>query len=300
MVEAVPRAAQGDEVDAARWWLARRHPVAEGDVSSVVTGGFEAYARILHPASRMGTGSGKRVEVRWAEVAAWSGRRLHPLAQFDSLRASSDCAAAPFDSAPEIGPLPAAQATALVEVLSAFSGGPQPDCWFAVWDGYGWLHPGDWGSYAPLRRRANPRRAIALGHRAQRVMPGAGGWVASGLLTGRWRRPPRRPAADNTGPKVHAEIRAYLLYRGPLSATTVPPADLDDPARVAGAAAGWADLWWPEDRSWMLAGDTDLDSTYLGASQALVDAVVACPGLEALQVRSGDPITADSDALNTS
>ena len=40
------------------------------------------------------------------------------------------------------------------------------------------------------------------------------------------------------------------------------PAGLDDPLCDEGAAAGWADLWWLEDRSWMLAGDTDLDSTY--------------------------------------
>ncbi|MHB1929121.1 MAG: hypothetical protein ACYDEN_02970 [Acidimicrobiales bacterium] len=98
---------------------------------------------------------------------------------------------------------------------------------------------------------------------------------------------------------MHAEIRDYLLYRGPLGAALVTPAGVEVPGYVA-AVEGWADLWWPEDRSWLLAGDTDLDSTYLGASQALVDAVVACPGLEALQVRAGDPISADSDALNTS
>ncbi|MHB8294550.1 MAG: hypothetical protein ACYDH5_07960 [Acidimicrobiales bacterium] len=50
----------------------------------------------------------------------------------------------------------------------------------------------------------------------------------------------------------------------------------------------------------MVAGDTDLGSTHLGASRALVDAVIACPRLEAIQICAGDPVSADSDALNTS
>ena len=52
-------------------------------VSSVVPAGFEAYARVLHPAEEPLHG-GDRV-VRWAEVAAWSGLPLRPGSQFHSI-----------------------------------------------------------------------------------------------------------------------------------------------------------------------------------------------------------------------
>lgn len=299
MAESSLRATPSNEVGAARWWLGRRHRVAEHDAASVVAGGFEAYARIFHPAIRLEAGSGRQVEVRWAEVASWSGRRFHPLAQFDCLLAGAPATPAPFDRAPGLGPLPLSQARALVEVLAA-SGG-EPACWFGVWEGYGWLYPQTDASSAPLRRWAIPRWAISAARAAGQVMPWTSGWRLSVLVARAPRtrvRPQRRPAREPDRPKVHTEIRDYLLYRGPVDAALLTPDDVVVPRFIA-AVEGWADLWWPEDHAWLLAGDTDLDSTYLGGSQTLVDAVLACPGLEALPIRVGDQVTADSDALNT-
>jgi adenosine deaminase len=65
-------------------WMAPRLRSWEGGytVTIVVPAGFEAYARVLHPAQI--PDSGHRL-VRWAEVAAWSGMPLRPDAQFHSV-----------------------------------------------------------------------------------------------------------------------------------------------------------------------------------------------------------------------
>lgn len=43
-------------------------------------------------------------------------------------------------------------------------------------------------------------------------------------------------------------------------------------------------MWWPEDHAWFVGSDTDLFTTYIGGSQALVDELVACRELEAYEV----------------
>jgi hypothetical protein len=68
------------EVTVADWlgpWL-RRFGSA---VAGVVPDRFPAYVRILHPAR-----GPDGLPVRWAEVAAWSGRTVHRLAQFHAIR----------------------------------------------------------------------------------------------------------------------------------------------------------------------------------------------------------------------
>jgi hypothetical protein len=95
--------------------------------------------------------------------------------------------------------------------------------------------------------------------------------------------------------RLDLEHRSYLLLRGPLNGV--------------GQVGCWMgphfyrqvpDLWWPADRSWYFAGDTDLDSTYIGGSDALVRELVADPRLEVWPVQSTDPIDAGSDPINRS
>jgi hypothetical protein len=66
------------ETGQASWIGARLAPFGAGVVTSVVPGGFGAYARVLHPAEE--PLDGDRV-VRWTEVAAWSGLPLRPGSQ---------------------------------------------------------------------------------------------------------------------------------------------------------------------------------------------------------------------------
>jgi hypothetical protein len=64
-VEAAPSGARQ-----AAGWLVDAGLPGSGAVGSFLPGGFEAYARILHPA-RVGDR-----DVPWAEIARWSGREL--------------------------------------------------------------------------------------------------------------------------------------------------------------------------------------------------------------------------------
>ena len=65
-------------VEQADWYTAALAGFG-GRVECVVPRGYPAYARILHPAQ------GRRGRATWSEVAAYTGRVLHPLAQFASL-----------------------------------------------------------------------------------------------------------------------------------------------------------------------------------------------------------------------
>src|SRR5439155_21908060 len=76
-------------------------------------------------------------------------------------------------------------------------------------------------------------------------------------------------------PKVEAEHRSYLLFRGPIEATCAfEPADWYVPPN----------LWWPEDRSWMVVTEVDGYSTYVGASRPVVEDIVDASEIEAIVV----------------
>ena len=59
-----------------------------------------------------------------------------------------------------------------------------------------------------------------------------------------------------------------------------------------------ANLWWPADRAWVVATDIDQMSTYVGASRACIDELLATDGLELLEVAATDPIAYDADTVN--
>ena len=116
--------------DAPAEWLGRVRPWERGDgvrLHSIMPGGFDSYVRVLHPAYHRGNDS----PIRWAEVAARAGTRLHPLAYFDWLAGPS-----PHDwDEPLVGQLPEAAAKELVAVLREFT--TTDRCYLCIWDGYG-------------------------------------------------------------------------------------------------------------------------------------------------------------------
>jgi hypothetical protein len=84
--------------------------------------------------------------------------------------------------------------------------------------------------------------------------------------------------------------REHWLLRGPVELATANLAD--EPAEQS------ATLWWPADRAWCVATDTDQMSTYVGGSTACVAELLAVPDLETATVRPGDPIAFDEDPVN--
>ncbi|MFI2205117.1 hypothetical protein ACH47Z_30895 [Streptomyces sp. NPDC020192] len=75
--------------------------------------------------------------------------------------------------------------------------------------------------------------------------------------------------------------REEVLLGGAL-ADAVSPTSLDEFAELP-------DLWWPADRAWILGGDVDLTSTYVGGSAELIADLLATADLEAHPVSAADP-----------
>ena len=57
-------------------------------------------------------------------------------------------------------------------------------------------------------------------------------------------------------------------------------------------------LWWPADRSWCVATDIDLMSTYVGGSADCISALLDATELEAARAAAQTPIDLASDQLN--
>lgn len=97
--------------------------------------GFEAYARVLHPAQRR-TDHGWE-PIRWTEVAHWKGTTAHPQMHFHRVARIRWPDNPDWGSSPADGSLPAAEGERLVLILRRFTSTPDR-CYLALWEGLGW------------------------------------------------------------------------------------------------------------------------------------------------------------------
>ena len=129
------------DVRAAEWVVAGLRGFGES-VLSVAPACFAEYVRVFHPAYR-GAGS-DRVTVAWAEIARANGRPMHAGVQLGAITGSEryewEGQTGVFDQPPETGNLPRELLDPLADVLARHSSAPGT-CYFAVWDGWGWLPP---------------------------------------------------------------------------------------------------------------------------------------------------------------
>lgn len=246
-----------DDVTAAAW-IGPRLTGAIGTVTGTVPAGFAAYARICHPAR-----DGDGYSVPWPRVAEATGRRAHPLMQWHAVVGSPDHdnmkgSRWPGDNpirgnlAPEVlGPL--------CELLAGHTA-TAADCFFCLWEGYGWIHGG---------------RSVAISGSVEPV-------------------PPAFSADELNRPRVRLPGRDYLLLAGALPTASrigwrVTPDWFD---------AQSPNLLWPADRAWCVASGIDFDSTLVGGTVELVEAIRATPALDAWAVRPDEALTFDADRIN--
>jgi hypothetical protein len=221
-----------EAVENADWIVARLHPFKAYDVGAVIPSGFAAYAKIVHPASTWRN----HTDVRWAEVAASTGKVIHPLVQFHAIATpvpGRELEATPWSGEPRTGTLSDRQVRALSRLAEKHTSTAEA-CWFCLWDGYGYLAPGAMSD-------------------AKKVCPN--------------------------------DARTYRLFTGSV-----------------GDAVGWEDgpnIWWPDDRAWCVASEIDHPYSYVGGSEELIEEVVADLELEALPAQLEDPVTYDSDTINS-
>lgn len=109
--------------------------VSAGSVGSLVPTTFEAYGRVLHPAH-----GPAGAPIRWDEIAARSGRKMHRLAEFAAIAKPLGLRGGPaqFVERPEDGALVRPSLAALVETLAVHTATPD-SCSVGVWEGRAWL-----------------------------------------------------------------------------------------------------------------------------------------------------------------
>lgn len=129
----------GADLAPARWLTERAPGFGDfGTVAGVSAPGFDAYVRVLHPASL------DERPVSWAAVAAAYGRTVGPGAEWHRLvgverfyqNASGHGLRGVWDEHPWEGPTPPGVARDLVPVLARHTG-TAGRCWFGLWAGYG-------------------------------------------------------------------------------------------------------------------------------------------------------------------
>jgi hypothetical protein len=127
-----------EDAEPARWLAsALEEPRGRGDRAShaaaVIPRGFEAYARLFHPAWL----AGEERELTWAEAAARAGTRPHARMQWYAVSRAGDSDVGWRGLVPpEPGRMPEWMLEALAGLLERHTRTPG-ECFFAVWDGWG-------------------------------------------------------------------------------------------------------------------------------------------------------------------
>lgn len=228
------------DLSPARWIQERLWPWGSGSgrdgvpVGSIVPEGFEAYARLLHPAGRQIDRGWE--PVRWATVASWTGRTAHPLMQFHRIANVPWPEPPSWGSLPSVGSLPVREAELLVDCLRGFTSSPAHS-YLAMWEGFGVR---ELNALAPY-------------------------------------------------PRLEVPHRAYYVFTGPLDAI---------PWLAFGDFRQSPNLWWPEDRAWLVATEIDLYDTYVGGSRACIARIVADPAFEAFETTPDARVDIGGDVIN--
>jgi hypothetical protein len=232
-----------------------------GAVTRFVPRRYSAYVRICHPVTDH---HGRRVT--WSEVAESTGRQAHPLMQWHSLVGSPD----PLNvtgslwrgSNPQRGNLESDVLAALCGVLGEHTSNLD-DCFFCLWDGYGWID-----------RAPTTLRAARVG-----VVPDTEGSLYSAFSP-----------AELSRPRVELPGRSYLLLVGPLTAALrIAPQSIFRQS---------PNLFWPVDHAWCAATEIDFDSTLLGGTAPLIESILDTPTLDAWRLAPDDSLAADADRVN--
>jgi hypothetical protein len=233
----------------------------------IVPSGFDAYARLFHPAIGRG-----RTRIRWRELAERYGTTIHPQMQFAHIVGTRAIDELDDIEPPFEGYLLREETAWLAEALAPHTAATTT-CWFALWDGYGhW--PGragiTWngdGTWSPVGSLWEIHRSADEAHE-------------------RTKRFQRQLAAI---PTMSIPGRDYFLFRGPLEAASHLAFDevFQSP-----------NLWWPDDRAWCVATEIDGDSTYIGGSEACIAAVLGDERFEALPSSIDHRFDAWGDEVN--
>lgn len=243
-------------------------PGLEGEFGAVtlqVPKVFEAYVRVFHPAADI-DGS----PVSWAEVAEACGATPHGEMQWHAI-VGQPTYEPNNDSkwpgqVPSVGEMEIPLLDALCEILTAHTANPT-HCFFGLCTINSWE---DAFSKAELR-----------GHRLLRLPLSRDHIVLAGPLS-----------AVNQILDERGSVRVVMHEGGSEPSSEDELAELEKPWRAA------PHLIWPADRSWLVVTEVDFDSTLVGGTKELVEAIIAAPELEAWQVEPTTSLAEGADKVN--
>lgn len=253
-------------------WIKPRLGGEFGAVTLQVPQGFQAYARVFHPASDP-AGS----PVRWADVAKMCRTIPHQEMQWhailglnnaDELRGSyspNDGSGVKWvGSDPPIGAMDIETLDAVCEILAEHTTDAR-HCLFGLCTIQSWLDSFSADKLPPLLELPYDRNHIVL----------AGPLSAVGQIMYNWGGSLQMTLVANQGkePPPKQEPSKFLQREAP-------------------------NLIWPTDNSWFVASEPDFDSTLVGGTATLIDAIVKSPKLEAWQVMPTDSLADDADRIN--
>ncbi|MBO0980276.1 hypothetical protein [Microbacterium sp. SD291] len=311
------------------WLRERLEDDSVATMHCVVPHGYEAYARVFHPAEvrslpgrdvpssrdwqRMPVAERDELFAQlvdspatWAETARAFGTTMHARAQWHRIvKTPTDgdwrTRAAPDGrefTSPEEGRMPPALLAGLAAHLVAHTTTPDDGC-AALWEGWGGLLGFSAGapSRSPLTAGDDPIHQEMLGrsiHDPFNNVFRKPVWH-DGILS--------REISE--GPRLVLPGREHVLF-------TAAPRAFDDPDWVLDAP--WRDrpmeqhgfapqaqhpsLIWPADRAWVMVSEIDFDSTIVAGSADLIRTLCADDRLEALPLAEGSSLTWDSDEVN--
>lgn len=258
---------------AAGAWITPRLGGEFGAVTLEIPKGFQAYARIFHPASDP---AGR--PVRWAEVAKMCGTIPHPEMQWHAILGLDEVdqlgdAHSPNNpyrpkwtgSNPPTGAMDLNTFDALCKILASHTV-DRRRYRFGLCTIQGWEESFSAEELQPLLRLPNDRDFIIL----------CGSLSAVDQIKFDW----------SGSPRVTFSARRKTERGRPT------PASSSFWRREA------PNLMWPLDHSSFVASEVDFDSTLVGGSATLIDAIVKSPELEAWQMAPDNSLAADADTVN--
>jgi hypothetical protein len=255
-------------------WIEPRLEGEIGTVSSQVPKGFEAYARVFHPASDPDGN-----QVRWAAVADALGTTAHREMQWHALIGLPG----PFNfndskwpgGDPPTGSMDVPTFDALCEILATHTADPV-HCFFGLCTIESWLDSFSPDELKPLLKLPMGRDHIVL----------TGPLAAIDQIVRDWSK----------GGPGSATFTFTSMVEGPSPEPTEPPSQTSQFDRTRREAPH---LIWPADHTWLVVSEVDFDSTLVGGSGELIEAIVDSPEVEAWQVESTDSLAYDADKINT-
>jgi len=318
-------------------WIA--NPQASGDwlrerldddwsMHHVVPHGFEAYARVFHPAQvrslpdravptmdewmRMPDAEQQQLSQKfvdepasWTDAATAFDSTMHALAQWQHLvRTPTDgdwrTRVAPDGrefTAPDEGEMPADLLARICAHLVAHTS--TPDAGFvAVWEGWGGLLGGYGGNgrgFVEFTDEQPAEASVWSGLRANFENPFRKAKWHPGILSDEISQGERLALPDRNHVLFSA---APAFFTDPGWILDAPWRDLPSEERGFEPQAQHPSILWPEDRAWVMVSEIDYDSTIVAGSNELVRALCTDPAIEALPIREGSSLHWDADEIN--